>query len=112
MPYRRLSRMWRRRSGGHVVRMSDLRRLGQELDQLGTDPGPRELAVLVQAFDRQGAERLEILDQDVNPGGNPARWSGLDVFRAVDPPAIVNAVRNTAFESTILAVLEVLRNML
>ncbi len=32
--------------------------------------------------------------------------------RAVDPPSIVNAVRNTAFESTILAVLEVLRNIL
>jgi hypothetical protein len=92
--------------------MSDLRRLGQELDQLGPDPGPRDLAVLVQAFDRQGAERLETLDLDVNPGGVPGRWSGVDVFRAVDPPAIVNAVRNTAFESTILAVLEVLRNML
>ncbi len=92
--------------------MSDLRRLGQELDQLGVDPGPRDLAVLVQSFDRQGAERLETLDLDANPGGVPGRWSGVDVFRAIDPPSIVNAVRNTAFESTILAVLEVLRNIL
>jgi hypothetical protein len=111
-PYRPLSRLWRRRSGGHVVRMSDLRRLGQELDQLGADPSPRDLAVLVQSFDRQGAERLETLDLDLQPGGVPGRWSGMDVFRAVDPSSIVNAVRNTAFESTILAVLEVLRNIL
>ncbi len=67
---------------------------------------------MVQSFDKQGAERLETLDLDVKAGGVPGRWSGVDVFRAVDPPSIVNAVRNTAFESTILAVLEVLRNML
>jgi hypothetical protein len=109
---RRLAWLLRRRSGGHVVRMSDLRRLGQELDQLGADPEPRDLATLVRSFDPQGAERLETLDADMRPGGVPGRWSGLDVFRAVDPPAIVNAVRNTAFESTILAALEVLRNML
>ncbi len=102
----------RRPSSGHVVSMSALRRLGQALDGLDGRTEPSDLARLVYPFDTQGAERLEVLDRDLRPGGTPGRWSGVDVFRAIDPSSIANAVRNTAFESTILAVLEVLRNIL
>lgn len=105
-------RPWRRRSSGHVVHMSTLRRLGHELDALEEGATPGDLAALVRPFDQQGAERLAQLDEDTRPGGTPGRWSGMDVFTAIDAPSIANAVRNTAFESTILAVLEVLRNML
>jgi len=102
----------RRPSSGHVVTMTALRRLGLALDRLGDRAEPGDLARLVHPFDTQGAERLEVLDRDLRPGGTPGRWSGVDVFRAIDPTSIANAVRNTAFESTILAILELLRNML
>jgi len=102
----------RRPSSGHVVSMSALRHLGQALDSLSDQSEPGDLAQLVHPFDMQGAERLRTLDHDLRQGGTPGRWSGVDVFRAIDPPSIANAVRNTAFESTILAALEVLRNML
>jgi hypothetical protein len=70
------------------------------------------LADRLRPVDARSAERLEDLALAVSPGGDAGAWSGVDVFRAIDPAGIVKSLQSAPLADERLAALERWRNAL